>query len=72
MYLQEADQGQSQEVLNLGLYLSLLSKFLRQFKDTKEFTGEEEEYQLLLRLISMKRCHRGKENNYRLLYFNFR
>jgi len=51
------DKVQTTDVLNLGLCLSLLDRFLKQFEKAASFTGEEEEYNLLLKLIARKRCN---------------
>lgn len=51
------DEASICDVLNLGLYLSLLDKFLRQFEKVTDFTGTEDEYLQLLRLVALKRCH---------------
>ena len=44
------------DVLNLGRCLSLLDEFLKNYQDVKQFTGKEEEYKILLRLVARKRC----------------
>ena len=43
-------------MLNLGLCLSLLDKFLKRYDDVKQFTGKEDDYKILLRLVARKRC----------------
>lgn len=57
----QTDEASVTDVLNLGLYLSLLDKFLRQFDNPKDFTGNEEEYLHILRLVAHKR-HKDKED----------
>ena len=50
-------------MLNLGLYLKLVDKFLHQFSSVDEFTGEEEEYRRLLKLVSLKRRRKEESTN---------
>ena len=44
------------DVLNLGRCLSLLDEFLKNYEDVKQFTGKEDDYKTLLRLVARKRC----------------
>ena len=43
-------------------YLRLLDKFIRHYENIEDFTGEEEEYRLLLKLIANKRYRKNEEN----------
>ena len=45
----------SENVLNLGVYLSLLDRVIRKYKDPLQFTIKDEEYCSLLRLVATKR-----------------
>ncbi|XP_066919944.1 uncharacterized protein [Clytia hemisphaerica] len=46
----------SETVLNLGVYLSLLDRVIRKYKDPLQFTIKDEEYCSVLRLVATKRC----------------
>ena len=45
----------SENVLNLGVYLSLIDRVIRKYKDPLQFTIKDEEYCSLLRLVATKR-----------------
>ncbi|XP_066912933.1 uncharacterized protein [Clytia hemisphaerica] len=51
----KSDKSDEGIVLNLGLYLSLLDRVIRKYKIVKDFTVEDEEFKLLLKLVASKR-----------------
>ena len=56
-FLKQSDRTDENDigVLNLGLYLSLLDRVIRKYNSPSDFTIEDEEYMLVLRLVSTKR-----------------
>ena len=51
----QSDKTDEGIILNLGLYLSLLDRVIRKYKNVRDFTVEDEEYKLLLKLVASKR-----------------
>ena len=56
------EEERTDDILHLGVCLSLMDKYLNQFKNRIEtFTGEEDEYKVLLYLIARQRCRDDDE-----------
>ena len=54
---------ESESILNLGLYLSLLDRVIRKYKVVTDFTIDDEEYRLVLRLVSTKRKRKDESTD---------
>jgi len=59
----DADEERKGEkkMCNMNNYLKLMDQFIRQYDDVKNFTGQEEEYKLILRFLANKRYIRNEE-----------
>lgn len=56
------EEDTSKKSVTLKNYLKIADRFVRQFDTLTDFTGEEEEYKTLLRLIAMRRFHMNEES----------
>ena len=56
----QPDESDECHVLNIGLYLEILDKVIRKYKDPKNFKSEDEEFRLTLKLVATKRRLNGE------------